>query len=263
MLSTSRDATRWHRDTIRWHRPQPRRRWPSSGGEARSEPCQACGGGSSISRVSRAVFPRVQGVVWYTPSGSSRAAQSSLAREHHGDPLRRGLRDTDHAMPVRSGARRDASLRSKLRARGVTATQPAQAVCESPRCACCFCWGCVPSADSGAGWAPGLFIGINRIICFMELNIRARSYNRLYICVVCLPRTSKKCAHIRFFSFHADPTRGRMVNGGVYLNHDLNPFPAGLVYTQVGGMPRVAGRPDSPCDPRALVQSLWGPRRRP
>ena len=28
----------------------------------------------------------------------------------------------------------------------------------------------------------------------------------------------------------------------------VNPFPAGLEYTRVGGMPRVAGRPDGPCD---------------
>ena len=41
----------------------------------------------------------------------------------------------------------------------------------------------------------------------------------------------------------------------------INPFPALLLVllNQVGGMPRVASRSDGPCDPRAPVQSLWGP----
>ena len=41
-----------------------------------------------------------------------------------------------------------------------------------------------------------------------------------------------------------------------YSTMYVNPFPAVVEYTRLGGMPRVAGRPDGPCDPRAPVQSL-------
>ena len=40
----------------------------------------------------------------------------------------------------------------------------------------------------------------------------------------------------------------------------INPFRAVVPYSGATGMvPNVAGRPDGPCDPRAPVQSLWGP----
>ena len=38
----------------------------------------------------------------------------------------------------------------------------------------------------------------------------------------------------------------------------INSFTVVLLYTRVGGVPRVADRPDGPCDPRAPVQSPWG-----
>ena len=39
---------------------------------------------------------------------------------------------------------------------------------------------------------------------------------------------------------------------------ELIPFPAVVLYTRPGMVPRVAGRPDGPCGPRAPIQSLWG-----